>query len=377
MQQTIRREALKPGMFVVSHGLGTFDDPLTKINKCLNRQENLDELVPPEAAEVLVDLERSVLVEPTALAEEARTAKRLYTEALTHIHGFVDAVRRGTVLDTRAAAPLVDGFIESVFRNEAAAATLFKLRGFDEYTFTHSLNVSILAVLFGKHQGLDRTSLRQVGIAGMFHDIGKARIPDAILNKPGKLTEAEFAVMKGHPLEGYGLLRNEPDMTPEMLRAVLEHHERCDGTGYPRGLKGPEIGRFSRIISVVDVYDALTSRRVYKEPMAPAKALGLMYQWRDRDFTPQAIEYFIKCLGVFPLGSFVRLSGGEYAVVTGANQHNPTRPVVKIILDAKMRPRIPASLDLHALFGTDQAQEIIQVLNPAEAKINLEPFFLS
>jgi len=377
MQQSISRKDLRPGMFVVSHGQGTFEDPLVQVNRCLPRLDALDDVLAPQVDIVQVDLDRSVLVPATHLAEEARTANRLYTEALGYVRSFVDAVRRGTEIDTHAASPIVDGFIESVFRNEAATTTLFKLRGFDEYTYTHSLNVSILAVLFGKHLGLDRQTLREVGVAGMFHDIGKARIPETILNKPGKLTENEFAVMKSHPLEGYRLLRGKPDLTPEMLRAVLEHHERCDGTGYPRGLKGTEIGRFSRIISVVDVYDALTSRRVYKEPMAPAKALGLMYQWRDRDFTPQVIDNFIKCLGVFPVGSLVRLSGGEHALVVGANPQHPTRPLVKVILDAKMKPRLPATLDLDALSGTDQAQEIVQVLNPDEAKINLEPFFLS
>jgi putative nucleotidyltransferase with HDIG domain len=289
----------------------------------------------------------------------------------------VNDVRKGTDIDYRKATPLVENFIESVFRNENAAVTLFKLRGFDEYTYTHSINVSLLAVLLGKHLGLDKPTLLKLGLAGMFHDVGKARIPEAILNKPGKLTEAEFQIMKGHPLEGYKIMMHQPDLDPEILRAVVEHHERVDGTGYPRALSGDAIGRFSRIVAVVDVYDALTSRRVYKDAMAPAKALGMMYQWRDKDFTPHAIESFIRCIGVFPVGSFVKLSGGEYGIVASVNPQRPTKPEVKVVLDAKMRPQIPRTLDLWSLEGSAQAQDITQVLNPADHKLDLESFFLS
>lgn len=377
MLQNITRNELKPGMFVVSLGAGTFTSPLVTLNKCLPSRESIDTHVPLDVDQVQVDTERARFVRSTGMAEETVTAKRLYNEALTHVRSFVDEVRRGKDIDYRTATPLVDSFIESVFRNESAAATLFKLRFFDEYSYTHSINVSILAVILGKHLGMDRDSLRDLGIAGLFHDIGKARIPESILNKPGKLNESEFAVMKSHPLEGFKLLHGKPDLNPEVLRAVVEHHERTDGTGYPRGLKEAEIGRFSRIISVVDVYDALTSRRVYKEPMAPAKALGMMYQWRDRDFSPKAIENFIKCIGVFPVGSFVKLSGGEHAVVMQANPERPTKPVVKLVFDTKLRPRIPCTLDLDALTGSPQGQDIVQVLNPAELQLDLEPFFLS
>ncbi len=377
MLQNITRSELRPGMFVVSLGAGTFSSPLVTLNKCLPSKESIDVHVPRDVDQVQVDTERACFTRETTLAEETVTAKKLYNEALTHVRTFVDEVRRGKEIDYRTATPLVDSFIESVFRNESAAATLFKLRFFDSYSYTHSINVSILAVILGKHLGMDRDTLRDLGTAGLFHDIGKSRIPEAILNKPGKLSESEFAVMKSHTLEGYQLMRNQPGLNPEILRAVVEHHERIDGTGYPRGLKEDEIGRFSRIISVVDVYDALTSRRVYKEPMAPAKALGMMYQWRDRDYSPKAIENFIKCIGVFPVGSFVRLSGGEHAVVVQANAERPTKPVVKVVFDARLRQRLPLTLDLDALTGSPQAQDIAQVLNPAELQIDLEPFFLS
>lgn len=387
MQQRVKRGALKPGMYVVSYGLGTFDQPLVRVDKPILTSADIDLLVPACVEDVVVDTSVNISLlgqaRPvgvpitTGLSDELPIARRLYSDALTHVRGFVDDVRRGTDIDYRKATPLVENFIESVFRNETAAITLFKLRGFDEYTYTHSINVSLLAVLLGKHLELDKPTLLRLGLAGMYHDVGKARIPEAILNKPGKLTPAEFQVMKSHPLEGYKIMAAQEDIDQDILRAVVEHHERHDGSGYPRGLTIDAIGTFSRIISVVDVYDALTSRRVYKDAMAPAKALSLMYQWREKDFPHQAIESFIRCIGVYPVGSFVRLSGGEYGIVTSVNPLKPTRPEIKLIMDAKMRPRIPRALDLHAAEAGPDAQEIVQVVNPAEFKIDLETFFLS
>ncbi|SNR98073.1 HDIG domain-containing protein [Humidesulfovibrio mexicanus] len=387
MEQRIKRSALRPGMYVISHGLGTFDKPLVRVGKPLLTPGDIALLVPEDVEDVTVETsvnlsllgqERPVGVPiTTALSDELAIARKLHADALGHVKSFVDDVRRGTQIDHRAAKPLVENFIDSVFRNENAAITLFKLRGFDEYTYTHSINVSLLAILFGRQLGLERPQLLTLGLAGMYHDVGKARIPEAVLNKPGKLSEAEFQLMKTHPLEGYKIMANQPELAPEILRAVVEHHERHDGSGYPRGLTGDDIGLFSRIIAVVDVYDALTSRRVYKDAMAPAKALGMMYQWRDKDFPHHAIESFIRCVGVYPVGSFVRLSGGEYGIVASVNPLRPTKPEVKVVMDAKMRPQIPRCLDLLALEGTPQAQDIDRVLNPAEHKIDVEPFFLA
>lgn len=387
MEQRVKRCALKPGMYVVSYGLGSFEQPLVRINKPLLSMSDLDALVPVDVEDVVIETSINISLlgqaRPvgvpltTGISDELPIARKLYSDALAHVRHFVDDVRKGTDIDYRKATPLVENFIESVFRNETAAITLFKLRGFDEYTYTHSINVSLLAILLGKHLGMDKPTLIKLGLAGMYHDVGKARIPEAILNKPGKLTEAEFQVMKAHPLEGYKIMSNQPDLDPEILRAVVEHHERADGTGYPRALTGEAIGRFSRIVAVVDVYDALTSKRVYKDAMAPAKALGMMYQWRDKDFTPQAIESFIRCIGVFPVGSFVKLTGGEFGIVANVNPLRPTKPEVKVVLDSKMRPQIPRTLDLFQLEGSSEAQDIAQVLNPAEYKIDLELFFLS
>lgn len=297
---------------------------------------------------------------PTSVAEELRRADALYGEALDYAHGFMDAVRDGKPFDFNDSKPLVNGFIDSVFRNESAAAAISKLKAFDEYTYTHCINVSILAVILGKRLGYSRDRLELVGMAGLFHDAGKSVIPDAILNKPGKLTDKEMNVMRTHPLRGYMVLKEQPGIPEDVLRGALEHHEKHDGSGYPRGLKGDEISETARLLTVVDVYDALTSRRVYKDPMPPGKVLAMMYKWRVTDFHPNIVEQFIKSLGVYPVGSFVHLSSGQHGVVVEQAQDAPLTPVVRVAFDETMTPIPHADLNL-----ADQDDlTIIDVINP-------------
>lgn len=262
--------------------------------------------------------------------------------------------------------PLVSGFIDSVFRNESAAAAISKLKSFDLYTYTHCINVSILAVILGKKLGYSRKELEMIGMAGMFHDVGKALIPETILNKPGKLNEKEMNVMRTHSLRGYEILKTQEDIPEEILRGALEHHEKYDGSGYPRGLKGEDISDISRLLAVVDVYDALTSKRVYKDPLPPSKVLGMMYNWRVTDFYPNIVEEFIKSLGVYPVGSFVQLSSGHHGVVVDQETGDPLRPRVKVVYDAAMRQVPVREVNL-----TENDLTITSVVNPDDHKIKV------
>ncbi|GAB7021823.1 HD-GYP domain-containing protein [Salidesulfovibrio brasiliensis] len=309
-----------------------------------------------------------VVEEPpqTPIEEEFPRADKLYSDAVSYARGFIDDVREGKPFDYRDSMPTVDGFIDSVFRNESAAAAICKLKMYDEYTYTHSINVSVLAVILGKRLGLDRDQLRLLGMAGVFHDVGKALIPDEILNKPGKLSDTEMEIMRTHPAEGYKILKGQKAVPDVVLRAALEHHERYDGRGYPRGIKGEKIHLMSRIISVVDVYDALTSKRVYKDPLPPSKVLGMMYQWRLSDFQPNIVEHFIKSLGVYPVGSFVRLSSGEHGVVTVLNSSMPLKPVVKVVYNNRMQPVTRYSVNLANLPSEEGALAIEDIVNPDE-----------
>jgi HD-GYP domain-containing protein (c-di-GMP phosphodiesterase class II) len=186
------------------------------------------------------------------------------------------------------------------------------------------------------------------------------------LNKPGRLNEKELIIMRTHPLRGYEILKKQKNIPDAVLFAALDHHEKFDGSGYPRGLKGEAISDFSRLLSVVDVYDALTSKRVYKDPLPPGKVLGMMFKWRVTDYHPNIVEEFIKSLGVYPVGSFVRLSNGNHAVVIDHNIVDPLLPLVREVYDGSMR-QIPATeIDL-AVGGTT----ITEVVNPEDYNINV------
>ncbi|MBU1042305.1 MAG: HD-GYP domain-containing protein [Proteobacteria bacterium] len=383
MYLCIKRSELKPGMYVVCHGRGTFDSPFVRVDSVTPYQDKIDSLIPPDAEFVLIDGSRADVISTAAealsetassLQEDLAVARQLHADALDYVKQFMENVRHGTDINVGKAACLVDRFVESVLRNGTAAVTLFKLRNFDEYTYTHSINVSILAVLLGKHLGLGKSSLLKLGLAGLLHDAGKEFVPQHILNKPGKLTGDEFRVVKAHPLAGFNLLRKQRDMQVDVLQAVLEHHERHDGSGYPRGLRDDSIGLYSRVLAIVDVYDALTSKRVYKEALPPAKALALMYSMRDTQFAADDIDNFIRCVGVFPTGSLVRLTGGEHGIVMSINPGRPTKPQIKVVLNARMHPVLPRMLDLEAMEGTPEAQDIAEVLNPADYKLDLEQF---
>jgi HD-GYP domain-containing protein (c-di-GMP phosphodiesterase class II) len=388
MLRKLRRNEIEVGMFLAHYGHGTPESPVIPIGKPILSPLNVDEFVPPGVDEIYVDdkltlhminrlhRERNGEAPPepaVSLSDELPVAEKLYTEALGHAHEFMADVRKGKDVDYHDAEPVVDGFIESVFRNESAAATLFKLRTFDEYSYTHCINVSVLAIILGKYLGLDKDNLRLLGLSGLFHDVGKARIPEDILNKPAGLTPREMDIIKTHPLESYKIISSTDGPARDILRGAVEHHERFDGTGYPRGLAGGDIGIFGRIISIVDVYDALTSRRCYKPPMPTAKALSLMYQWRDSTFAPNSIEHFIKCIGVYPVGSFVRLSSGEYAIVTDSNPTNASRPTVKILFTPWMRRKAAVVVDL---FKDSGGLEITECLNPAGYPVDLARLLL-
>jgi HD-GYP domain-containing protein (c-di-GMP phosphodiesterase class II) len=390
MLRRLSRRDLEVGMFLAKYGQGTPDSPFVPVGKPLLSPQNVDEFLPPEVDEVFVDdsltlhmlnrLHKERLEELAEqpgplvpLAEELPVAEKLYTEALDHAHEFMADVRKGKDVDYHDAEPVVDGFIESVFRNESAAATLFKLRRFDEYSYTHCINVGVLAIILGKYQGLDKDTLRLLGLSGLFHDVGKGRIPEEILNKPASLTPREMGIMKTHPLESYKIISATAGPSQDILRGAVEHHERFDGTGYPRGLANADISIFGRIISIVDVYDALTSKRSYKDAMSTSKALSLMYQWRDSTFAPNSIEHFIKCIGVYPVGSFVRLSSGEYAIVTESNLVNASKPTVKLLFDPWMRRKTPVVVDL---FKNPEGIGISECLNPAGYPVDLARLLL-
>ncbi len=266
------------------------------------------------------------------LAEELRAARSIYRASLFQAKEMMDNMRKG-IFDMPQAEPVVDSILESLDRNADALVGLCKLRQTDDYTYTHCVNVSVLTVMLARGLGATGDKLHAIGMGGLFHDLGKALIPLRVLNAPRKLSDEEFAIMRRHPLLGYEQIKEVQGVPPEVLQIVLEHHEKHNGQGYPRGLSGADISFAGQISSLVDVFDALSSRRVYKEALPLSKALSIMYSMRDKDFAGAMLERFIRLLGVYPVGSAVELEDGRYGVVASSNPAQPLHPTVILVRD--------------------------------------------
>ncbi len=266
------------------------------------------------------------------LAEEMRAARSIYRSSLSQAKEMMDNMRKG-VFDMPVAEPIVDGILESLDRNADALVGLCKLRQTDDYTYTHCVNVSVLTVMLARGLGATGDKLHAIGMGGLFHDLGKARIPLRVLNAPRKLSDEELAIMRRHPELGYDQLSGVSGVPSEVLQIVLEHHEKHNGQGYPRNLADKEISFAGQVSSLVDVFDALSSKRVYKEALPLSKALSIMYSMRDKDFDGGMLERFIRLMGVYPVGSVVELEDGSFAVVSASNPALPLRPVVIPVKD--------------------------------------------
>lgn len=385
MVKEINIAELRPGMYVVDTGLSWIDRPFVYstegrvfgpedvrriradgylsafVREPGDRDGSLAALMgadgpaplpgsPPETVRVRERLRR------VPLKKEIETARQIHAGLVDFTRAALRDAKLGRPVDYEASRPLAGALVDSVMRNEDALLALKYLKSFDEYTFNHCVNVAVVATVFAKSLGYPEERLRELCQAGVFHDLGKALVPDAILNKPGRLTEAEFRTIREHPAQSYELLCGVRGPGEDVLRGALEHHEKCDGTGYPDGLSGDEISEFGRILAVADVYDALTSERVYKPGMSPSNALRIMYGLRESDFHPGFVEQFVRCLGIYPLGTLVRLSTGETGVVVQGAPLTPLLPTVRVVLDAHRASVPPRDLDLAALAETGGAE---------------------
>ena len=308
----------------------------------------------------------------TRLEQEIEAAREIHHETRELVYALLEDVRLGKNINSLGAKKVVAGMVESVIRNPDALTSFAQLKKKDEYTAQHSMRVCILALSFGRHLGLDQHELNLLGIGALLHDIGKMRVPNEILNKPGALTEYEYAQMKSHVPHGVAILEKSSGIPPPAVQVARCHHERYSGGGYIGGLKGDDIGMFGMIGGIVDCYDAISSDRTYHTGMSAHAALKKMYEWRHRDFHPGLVEQFIQCMGIYPIGSVVELNTGEVGVVVTMNRVRRLKPQVALVLQPDYYP-VPGAttVDLTDYKTRDgRPCEIDRVLDPGTYGIN-------
>lgn len=283
--------------------------------------------------------ESTVAIPNCSVRDELQRAAKLIKRSKKAVTELFQEARLGNAINIEGCMPLVTDISESLARNSSALLGLARLKHKDEYTYMHSVAVCALMLSLARQLGLDEERAREAGLAGLLHDVGKMAMPLEVLNKPGSLTDAEFAIMRSHPERGHAMLLAAGSLPESALDVCLHHHEKYDGSGYPGHLAGEDISLLARMGAVCDVYDAITSNRPYKQAWNPAESLARMAQWTGH-FDTRVFHALVRTVGIYPLGSLVRLESGRLGVVIDLLPSKLTTPVVRVFFSAKNRAAI-------------------------------------
>ncbi len=294
----------------------------------------------------------------------AQQAVQALSQGIDDIFG---KLAEGGSLDMVRVKTSVEPMIDSISRNPDACIWLARMKQEDQYTYQHSLGASIWAVALGRQLGLPKSDLRSLAIGGLLFDVGKLGVETELLNTDRPLTDDEFQQVRDHVKLGVEMIKGSGLMNQDVIDMITYHHERHDGSGYPKGLRGDDIPVFARIAAIVDCYDAITSHRCYARAIPPSTAIKMLYQWKDIDFQGELVEEFIQAVGIYPAGTLVELSSGEVAVVVAEYRTRRLRPQVMVLLDADKQPLVEIkTIDLHS-------QATIPTGEPLDISSSLEP----
>jgi len=378
MLKVIPINQLRLGMFIQQMQGAWFEHPFWRKSFMLKDDDDLRKLLVSKIPSVVIDTAKgvdamafapspvlplsvpvvtalpSIKQRPISFDDEKSRASKLIQSSKVAVSSMFSEVRMGKAINSENALPLVNDIVASVSRNQNAFTSLVRLKSKDDYTYMHSVAVCALMVALARELGLSEDQIRQAGMAGLLHDIGKMAIPDEVLSKPGALSDDEFMVIRRHSEFGHAILSRSQNIDEVCLDVCLHHHEKIDGSGYPHKLKGDEISLFAKMGAVCDVYDAITSNRPYKAGWEPGVSLQRMSQWTEH-FDQVVFKAFVKCVGIYPIGSLVKLKSGRLGVVIEQSAQSLLTPVVKVFFSTKSKTRIAAEvIDLSKVGAQDQ-----------------------
>jgi HD-GYP domain-containing protein (c-di-GMP phosphodiesterase class II) len=408
MKEKLNVSDIKVGMYIHDLDRPWLETPFLFQGFFVNSEEDIAELQ-KYCEYVIVDVEKSkVSVEPgenfvrekrsrpfdkkaratitrirvyeVPVEEELPPARQAHNDAIEVTHEIFRDVRMGRAIDSDAVKRVVRGLVDSIMRNPDAMMLLSALKSKDDYSAKHSVNVSVMALIFGRFLGMSKEEMYELGIGALLHDIGETRIPIDILKKEGVLSEEEHEIMQDHTRHGREILEKTPDLPQSAIEIAYTHHERSNATGYPRGLPSGEISRYAMMVAIVDVYDAVTTRRDHRQSLSTTDALKTMYDWRDRLFDGELIEQFIQCLGIYPVGSVVELNSGEVGIVFSVPPEHRLLPKIMLVRNEYKKPYMPPKIIQLAQFkeeGKDIGKyEIKRVLDSDAYGIDLKTYLL-
>lgn len=397
---------LEPGMYVSDFNAGWLHHPFTFNSMMISSEDDVVRVVNAGIRELFIDTDRGRDVGdsvPTAqeaaaetgqqveqmamtsrplapeprvsLAEEMNRARLAFGEAVKIIRNLMEDARLGRQVEVATAKPSIEKIVASVMRNSSAMMTMRRLKSLDDYTFLHSVGVCTMLASFAKVVDMEINSIHDVVLGGLIHDIGKMRVAQAVLNKPARLSAEELRHIKSHVVLGSDLMHQLPGIPLLAMQPLELHHERYDGSGYPKGLKGDEIPAVGRMAAIVDVYDAITSNRVYRKGISPALAVQKLFEWSQHHFDPEMTKIFLKSVGIYPVGTLVRLESGRLGVVVEQSETHLLTPLVRVMYDGRRQHYIaPEDVDLSRPVGSGGGDRIVSFESAEKLGIDISRF---